>query len=991
MALSGSFGNTFRTGYRLQVDWSASQDIANNTSTITANLYLISLGASYTISSSATKDGSQTIDGGSNSFSGAGLASLSGNQKKLINTYSRTVSHNADGTKSLSMSAWFDIEVTLGGTYYGRVSCDSGTITLDTIPRASSLTSGRDWTAGTQNLAVSISRASTSFTHSVEVRVQKPDGTWVYIGARDGIGTSTTFTFSLAENTSIYQAISQYENRPSWIRLITWNGGTMIGYKDYYGTVYGAGIAKISFSNFNIGDSIPATITGMQNYSGFQYTGIFKVAGTTIKTFTFSPSTPNPTLTFTSAEITQMYNLTPNSNSVSGQVTVTSKYNGVDINDGLPAPTYDPNFNFTAYVTNSNPTFADTSISYKDVNTTTTGITSNDQYIIQNQSSVTAYVNTAATMKNGATFSKYVVTINGKQGTISTTTGNVNIGTINATTNQTLTITVYDSRGNSTSVTKTVIVVPHSEPALSISLERANKFEASTTLKVSGSFSLLNVAGTNKNAILSLKYRYKEKGASTYGADQTIAFTTNNGTFTGANIVLTLDNTKSWDFEVVVQDQIVTNTDHASVGTGQPILFIDSTKKSVGVMRFPSGSSSFEVQGTITSYTGTITSLNPDNVSASVSLSWKDNIARIRYGGSGDGAAGGFQIQGTSDIVKFSVDNDGNGKFGGNVYVTGAGSRFQADGQYSSTNTSGGAIRIEGYNNLLYMGTGNTNNDRNAWIQSRHLDSNFATAMGTLSLQPLGGDLKIGSNQVVIDPKKQINTGLEIGSTALTSAAYSFIDFHSSVYNNDYDARIISYGGSNGANGMGQMTLYAGTFDFQNGTVWGRLRHRDNYFDLGSYSSSYGSGNARIWFDANGNTLHFWNQNNGLTNLRAASFSTTSKREYKTNIVPDQSSALSKVKATTIYDYHMKEDLEIWVEKENGEWEFTGQYKDPTTVKKRKGLILEEAPVELIYNDEGIDLYAMISMVWKAVQELSDKVDQRTQFLDQKKMDKPTT
>jgi hypothetical protein len=599
MALSGSFGNTFRTGYRIQVDWSATQNIEGNYSTVTANFYLISLGSSYTISSSATKYGSQTINGSSNSFSTAG-AGLSGNQKKLLNTYTVNVSHNADGTKTFDMSAWYDINVTLGGTYYGRVSCSSGTITLDTIPRASSLTSSCNWTAGTQDLAVSISRASGSFTHTVEVRVQKPDGTWVYIGARGGIGTSTTFDFSLNENTSIYTAISQYENRPSWVRLITYNGGTQIGYKDYYGTVYGAGIAKISFSNFNIGDSIPATITGMQNYEGFQYTGIFKVNGTTIKTFTFSPSTPNPTLTFTTTEINNMYAQTPNSNSVSGQVEVTSKYNGVDINDKLPAPTYDPMFNFTCYVTNANPTFSASSISYKDTNTTTTTVTGNDQYIIQNKSSLTAYVNTTATAQKSATLVKYVVTVGGKQGEITTATGNVNIGTIDASSNQTLTITAIDSRGNQTSVTKAVNMVAYSNPTLAVSLERANKFDRSTTLKVSGSFSLLTVSTANKNSISSLKYRYKEKGASTFGSDVTLVFTTSNGTITANNVTLDLDNTKAYDFEVVIVDKLTTVTTPASVGTGQPILFIDSTKKSVGVMRFPT-SRELEVEGYIRS------------------------------------------------------------------------------------------------------------------------------------------------------------------------------------------------------------------------------------------------------------------------------------------------------------------------------------------------------------------------------------------------------
>lgn len=125
MALSGTFGNTFRTGYRVQIDWSATQSIVNNQSTITLNFYLVSLGSSYTINSSATKDGFTSIGGTSEAYSGAGLANLTGNQKKLLNQQVRTVTHNSNGTLSLDLVGSFDIEVTLGGTFYGTVSASS--------------------------------------------------------------------------------------------------------------------------------------------------------------------------------------------------------------------------------------------------------------------------------------------------------------------------------------------------------------------------------------------------------------------------------------------------------------------------------------------------------------------------------------------------------------------------------------------------------------------------------------------------------------------------------------------------------------------------------------------------------------------------------------------------------------------------------------------------------------------------------------------------
>lgn len=45
MALSGTINKDFGGGYRIQIEWTATQNISANTSTITAKFYLISLGS----------------------------------------------------------------------------------------------------------------------------------------------------------------------------------------------------------------------------------------------------------------------------------------------------------------------------------------------------------------------------------------------------------------------------------------------------------------------------------------------------------------------------------------------------------------------------------------------------------------------------------------------------------------------------------------------------------------------------------------------------------------------------------------------------------------------------------------------------------------------------------------------------------------------------------------------------------------------------------
>lgn len=51
--------------------------------------------------------------------------------------------------------------------------------------------------------------------------------------------------------------------------------------------------------------------------------------------------------------------------------------------------------------------------------------------------------------------------------------------------------------------------------------------------------------------------------------------------------------------------------------------------------------------------------VNPNSSGASVNLNWHDDVARIRYGGSGTGSTNGFAIQGQGDSVKMRVFNNG--------------------------------------------------------------------------------------------------------------------------------------------------------------------------------------------------------------------------------------------------------------------------------------------------------------------------------------------
>lgn len=219
MATSGTIQEAIRTGYRLQIAWTVdSQSVANNTSTVTAKVQLVSTGSSYTINSSASKSGSLTINGTKYTFSFT--ASLSGNQTKTIYTKTVTVSHSADGTKTCSFSATAGINVTLSGTYYGNVTA-SGSGVFNTIARASSISSVTASVSvnGSNTCTVNITRASSSFTHTVVFSIGS------YSKTTTGVGTSTSYAIP----TSWLNAIPNATSGTAKVTVTTYSGSTKIG------------------------------------------------------------------------------------------------------------------------------------------------------------------------------------------------------------------------------------------------------------------------------------------------------------------------------------------------------------------------------------------------------------------------------------------------------------------------------------------------------------------------------------------------------------------------------------------------------------------------------------------------------------------------------------------------------------------------------------------------------------------------------------------
>lgn len=199
-------------GWQLRLDWAITgQSINDNTSTINLDLWVYD-GTGY--SQNETAHEAYYILQGEKRWNPYNYSTTG--WYKLGSKYI-TVSHNADGTGSVTLTAEWDCG--FDSSYTPRHLSLSETVTLTTIPRASSVSASGN-TLG-QAVAITISRASSSFTHKLYYSC----GSISWAGIASDVGTSYRWTppVSLA---------AQAPNASSVVLSIiveTYNGSTYIG------------------------------------------------------------------------------------------------------------------------------------------------------------------------------------------------------------------------------------------------------------------------------------------------------------------------------------------------------------------------------------------------------------------------------------------------------------------------------------------------------------------------------------------------------------------------------------------------------------------------------------------------------------------------------------------------------------------------------------------------------------------------------------------
>lgn len=369
--------------------------------------------------------------------------------------------------------------------------------------------------------------------------------------------------------------------------------------------------------DFNIGDTIVVHMN--RKSTVFTHTVVLKLGSYSYTVGT--GVTDNITLD-TDRIASNLYAQMPNSNSMTGEIVVTTYSESTVIGTSSCA--------IIAHVVNSNPTF---DVSYEDSNSKTVAITSDNQYIIRNNSTLKISVSNAQAL-NSATLKSITAVVNGNAytGTLNDSTGVVNVGTVNISSDAKMTVKLTDSRGNEGIREITVLVYDWTLPSAIIKLNRKSNYYSESILNVNANFS--SIGGKNEATI---KYRTKKVANSTYSTYTTIE---NN---TDTNFIA--DNEYEWNVQINIADKLGNTTYNLILPKGIPVAYVDIKKYSFGVNCFPKHDKSFEVNGVCLS--GNVLYNSASGTAGTVTLS--DSVENytyleIFYRSSGDNACGSVKI-----------------------------------------------------------------------------------------------------------------------------------------------------------------------------------------------------------------------------------------------------------------------------------------------------------------------------------------------------------
>ena len=210
--------------------------IVNNTSKVTAKLYYYGNGVSY---SGYQKTWKITIDG--TTYSGTSTFTTS-TSAQLLGTVSKTVTHNDNGAKNVSVSASFATGVSIG------TLTTSKSLTLTTIPRVSDIEVDKTSLFAGEDIIATATPKSSSFTDVITLSMGSHTAT---------LTSGEAYTIPL----NWLDAVPNAMKGTASVTVKTYNGSTLIGSKTVNVTVKVPASAVPSVDSIEITEGVSSVAT----------------------------------------------------------------------------------------------------------------------------------------------------------------------------------------------------------------------------------------------------------------------------------------------------------------------------------------------------------------------------------------------------------------------------------------------------------------------------------------------------------------------------------------------------------------------------------------------------------------------------------------------------------------------------------------------------------------------------------------------------------
>ena len=874
--------------------WEESTSVENNTSRIKYEFYASQrTGFSFT-GTTRNPAGRVVVNINGSDVDSANIGFISYGTGECYKQGYVNVPHNADGTKEMSFSIRMD-EVTgnySGDTWkYGAASVSS-TLWLATIPRASSIsvTSGSGTKPGAGSINLSISRASSAFTHTVTWSYHDLTGT---VGT--GIGTGATWDVPLS-------FIEKSPSADSWITFVckTYSNGTEIG---------------SSSCTANIGHYLPSSISN--------YTSNIICNGTNAIDVTISRGhssfvhdvewvfgshkykKTNQGTSSSYAPPTSWLDVISSANSGIGSVVVTTYYKTTKIGS-VTSP------NFTLNVPDYTPTLESVTVDKLQPDSMSTwGI------FVQNKSNAKFTFNNA-TSSYYATIKLYSIEIDGM--TISSDTNIVQTKRLPTAGTIKYTAKIYDSRNRYVSLTGSIevqaLVIPK---IVSEDISRYNgtaKDDDGEQLYFNVSFSYESYNNLNST---TNKIYIRPSVATNF---------TEYGTFQNGTTLIISDYTfsmiESYDIKIVVIDTLGNKLEHIfNLSVSYAIIDISNTGNGIGLLTMSKIEGSIELGGNLYAYEDIIGE-------KSIKIQPDKNIKTPMFESS---SIGNFMQSLTlaNDYTSWST-----GKSIGGTYI-----KLWQNGTVSSITVG--------------------NNSSNSKLMPTNLQTGYVT---TISSSRSDGAI-ISNNK---DNKNwtcfrlyrngsQALFGINDGNPTVEKWKPNANGFDTKIELLENDLQFISSKG------------YSAVI---------KINDSDNHGGI-----KIGNSTAYLKWLRNIEQIQVRNNaDNAYVSIAAGGFVNGSKKKFKENIEDIDDAIINNIiMDNDIKKYNLISEREE-VERIEKEAEDKGIILDPDQlrVSEKAGLMLEDLTVEannILHPErtEGIDMYAMISLLWRHNQIQQNKIN----------------